>query len=219
VKRNADEVMEKFDTIVNDLPVKLKETILKNFEVQGAIPLTVEGMNSIISSLEESIISRLRTMLPHNEVLLVETDAIPNSNNSDFSTWWWGQPQQRAHMVPANWRLPTCSVQTAWGLWFYGNKAERIQPYKFLKGFDLIRPTDKVSLSRLKKVMTALIDICRDNNKLTCQENPSEMEPRHSDELISFAFPILCKCSNDDVRLMRMWELQYNTVYHWFLRS
>jgi hypothetical protein len=33
VKRNADEVMEKFDTIVNDLPVKLKETILKNFEV------------------------------------------------------------------------------------------------------------------------------------------------------------------------------------------
>jgi hypothetical protein len=131
----------------------------------------------------------------------------PHEEPSRFS---WGS---RLHPVPEGFRFPKCDVLKMWELWFFGNPAHRIAPYKTFKTYDLLK-ADHTLLSKAALVMTFLQSLC-DDNLLPRDYNSCMIQSRQIFGtaflgLLSLAFP-------DDTELeqdrRRPGSLSYVTFY------
>ena len=65
---------------------------------------------------------------------------LPSSNENENSTLnlhYWpsspSRPQAEYHVLPIDYKLPSCDIKTALQLWFMGNAAQKIRPLRSLK--------------------------------------------------------------------------------------
>jgi hypothetical protein len=63
------------------------------------------------------------------------------------------------HMVPQGWILPSTNIMDTWRLWYFGNVAEKIQPYRFLKNNGLTSEAQGVLCSTMKYVIHAIVEV------------------------------------------------------------
>jgi hypothetical protein len=149
-KDNTQDIIK----IVEDMPTKITEELLKRFEVNGAHQLMEHRVQEMIEKSNESM----------RDVLLKEIRAIQVNCNQEARTpqssaaeewpggelidgtmqWVW---RGRIHMVPEGWCLPKGNVSMLFNLWVNGNPAMQLRPYRFLKGYDLQATANSPALS------------------------------------------------------------------------
>ncbi len=148
-------ILHRLDVLENEyaIPEELTRCLLCRFEVNGAQPLLESRVQDMITnannSLRDVLLAEIRssrgTALLDRDVC--QGGADPESIRWPAGTlvdghmqWTWGG---RMHMVPRGWCLPKGTVSMLFNLWVNGNPAMQIQPYRFLKGWDLVATEDK----------------------------------------------------------------------------
>ena len=223
---HKEDVINAVKVVSEDMPLKFKETLLENFQVEGVAPMTRDQVSGIVAQH----CGRLGAQI---EVLRGEIRGAPFGNNnqivnnpeminggvppSEFRTFLWGG---RIHMVPEEFELASCSVYTIWSLWFRGNPASGIQPYKRLQAFDLKRNVDKVNLTRIRKVISALEQIIYEpeHGILAVDRAIASLSPAEDNDVFNRSFVILCKSlydveDEDALKRLRIADKNYNTIY------
>ena len=111
-----------FHDEIKRIPEAVTTGVLNQCEVNGAILLTEQRMNGIVSLLRVEI----RAMREEVRAPCPSNDAVPTMEQRPSHTWSWGG---RLHMVPQDFRLPKVNTSTLWNLYWGGRAADRIGPF------------------------------------------------------------------------------------------
>lgn len=229
IKTHKEDIIDVVKDVARELPVALKSTMLENFQVEGAVPITRDEVSVMFSSfadrvtgqvvgrVDERLLLRLGVPVENNHQNINPEMAENNVSPEGFRSFVWGG---RIHMVPENFVLAPCPVYTVWMLWYKGNPHNRIQPYKNLQAFDLVKRVDKVNLTRIRKVMAALESIMfnPDFNILGNTRRIADLIPSEANDAFNRAFVILCKSlyhteSEEALVSLRINDKSFNTIY------
>jgi hypothetical protein len=208
-------IMQRLD----ELPDRLKEQMLENFAINGAIPITRDQVSELLSGLQANLIQQMErhaATWQARAASVVDPAPISGTNAQVlYSTWCWGGG---IHLVPEGWRFPRCATNLLWDLWWSGNPAEKICPYRMIKPCDLCA-ADGVLLSKAKKVMNALLDYA---GKTRIQV--AQMCLHDRDELFASSFVGLFAAATNHMVLeefdkRRVGSLSYVTLYDYLNRN
>jgi len=102
---------------------------------------------------------------------------------------YWRGVDDHVHVVPYGFRFPSYTCFVMWQLWFFGNAAENICPYKSVnRKFDLTTGICKTNQSRTKGIMNKLVKIAINGGKI--QRSSDITQDNHS-EVFDYAYPLL----------------------------
>jgi hypothetical protein len=117
--------------------------------------------------------------------------------------------------------MPECSVKTLWDLWHFGHCERRIQPYKHLKGFDLLTRAGRSELSKARAVVTSIYTVAIEkglrvgaSSHASLSEFVSSGSVSDSDTLFNAAFTALVGLLYPNRSTDRVGEIRFNTVYN-----
>lgn len=134
---------------INTLPTQIKECILENFQVNGAVQLTVSQVETMLGPIRDALLENNRLAREqHNQSTVAE------ANHSNNGNWTWNG---QLHPVPKDFRFPKTNLRCMWENWWEGNASKNYQPLKQLKCFDLAAKSDRQLLSKARYVMKTLI--------------------------------------------------------------
>jgi hypothetical protein len=207
------------DTWMRDsLPREVSECILSNFDINGALPLTRQDVKALMESLEARILLALKDTSTHP----YQQPSMPSQQNAiacepGNMSWTWGG---RIHMVPEGFRFPhqNIHVKALWDLWWFGNKAQRIAPYRLLKSFDFVASADKNYFSKAKNVVQALIDRATQLG-LTNHQSLAALDIAEMDEIFKKSFLSLVSSVGTNISApdgessSRIGDISYLTLY------
>jgi len=151
-----DQIIVKLDA----LPDLIKENLLRNFQINGVLPISREDVQSMIALSTETVLSAIQSSISANNEAIRTMNNNNNASNSatdnitDFQLFQWGG---RFHHVPEGFEFPKVTAFHLWNLWFNGNRQQRIAPYRKLEPYDLTDRKNKHLLSRGKMVMKKII--------------------------------------------------------------
>jgi len=150
-------------------PQDMCDAILGQLQVNGAVPITAQQITGMFDTFRAEndkfrteLLSRLETRpqaergagpIPSAPNNLPATNTTIELDGHTFSMWTWGS---RLHPVPQNWVFPICTTSVLWDLWLDGKRNDGIQPFSFLKNFDL-NAINYVRLSKARTVMEHVI--------------------------------------------------------------
>jgi hypothetical protein len=169
VETNARNTMDRFTQVVASLPQSLGDYILQNCEVGGAVPVTADHVTRMFLEMRESLTDQIRASIaaaiavpqplapqPAQVMDIDQTD--PFSEMLEGSRWkrfhWGGKfrpvPQQ-------GFSLKTMNLKALWDLWFFGDQAEGIRPYKHFEKSDLPVSAEQTKLSKGRMMIAQVI--------------------------------------------------------------
>ncbi|CAK4734512.1 unnamed protein product, partial [Aphanomyces euteiches] len=128
--------------MLNKLPKLLCDAVLSNFDVNGAVPLTREYLDTCLENLRESMSTKGQACI------VPEQPAI--STGATVATFTW---VGRLHPVQADFEIPKCKVYSLWCMWFEGIPASNIGTLRKLRSLDLQKRGDAAKLSKARKVI------------------------------------------------------------------
>ena len=139
-----------------ELPAELVSVMLARFSINGAIPVTIDDIKTLLNNAVNQMRAELRDAIPPTATAaslpspnqLLDIDADPR-----FQLWTW---KGRMHMVPEGWLFPSTDVKTTWNLWHYGHMEARIRPLRHLKKVDLQGSAQITLWSKTNGVMAAV---------------------------------------------------------------
>jgi hypothetical protein len=136
-----------------ELPAELVNVMMGRFSINGAIPVTIDDIKTLLNNAVNQMRTELRDAIPTTVVSspigqLTNIDADPR-----FQLWTW---KGRMHMVPEGWQFPSTDVKATWNLWYYGHVQDRIRPLRYLKKADLQGSTQITQWSKTNGVMAAI---------------------------------------------------------------
>lgn len=119
---------------------------MKNVVVEGAVPITIDGVHNAIKSIlgdDNGPISRLteavQQMLGVQTVPRHDEEQSPPLNVDDCPMYSWNGFDGKFYVPYPGWSWPQAlSTSIIWGLWFFGNRRngiEPIGPYKNIRLF------------------------------------------------------------------------------------
>ena len=157
-------VEERLLSKLGALPIVLRDELLASLEINGAVPITALQITGLIDNLRTELTSAFaaRPAAPSAPTFVARN--VPSASGSvvvdghEYSMWCWGG---RFHPVPQGWEFPVCATSVFWDLWLDGKRDHCIQPYRFLKTFDV----DKVQGSRLSRARTVVKHIIAQTHK------------------------------------------------------
>jgi hypothetical protein len=142
------------------LPGQVKEVLLDNFSIHGALPLTQDFMREMMNATIAQIRTEIRDKQAADTAGAAQSSLIPAFLDSRFHLWMWGG---RMHMVPQGWTLSSSvNVKDTWNLWHFGHLADRIGPLRGLKKFDLTTNAQVTLWSKTRGVMQAIAQMMVD---------------------------------------------------------
>ena len=151
-----DQIIVKLDA----LPDVIKESLLRNFQINGVLPISREDVQGMILLSTETVLAAIQSSISANNDAIramstTSTTAETNLNNDrNFELFHWGG---QFHHVPQGFEFPKVTAFQLWNLWFSGNRIERIPPYHNIRPYDLMDKKNKHLLSRGKMVMNKII--------------------------------------------------------------
>ncbi len=191
---------------LEQLPLALRETMLENFVVEGAVPITRADMEKQFKLLSAELLATISTRLG----ALPSLPSSPQETNTEqprnfhWQTWLWGG-LLRQRIVPEGWKLPRVSFRDFYLLWYFGNEDTRIGPLCQLHESDLSKP-DRTQLSRCRGVIKAL-------EEQEARLNDSGLDKLTRAQLFDDAFDRLV-CRIYGKQNTRCHELQVSTLYN-----
>eukprot|EP00602_Paraphysomonas_sp_CaronLab_P013122 CAMPEP_0185042226 /NCGR_PEP_ID=MMETSP1103-20130426/42225_1 /TAXON_ID=36769 /ORGANISM="Paraphysomonas bandaiensis, Strain Caron Lab Isolate" /LENGTH=523 /DNA_ID=CAMNT_0027582255 /DNA_START=1070 /DNA_END=2638 /DNA_ORIENTATION=+ len=197
VCQRLDRVESRFDTFENkmnsrfdEMPSKISDNLLNNFEINGAIPLTTSFIGDAISKLRVELVNDLGGGHRGREAPFQSSEASRQQGpDIDGMTYPWGGG---IHPVPEGFRFPVGNVRTLWDLWWDGQQAQGIGPYKYIKGVDLVNRKDKCNLTKFSKIMEALTATASTLGLIGPTRRISGMTVSERDDLFGKSYTKLC---------------------------
>mmetsp|Transcript_17078 Transcript_17078/g.28521 ORF Transcript_17078/g.28521 Transcript_17078/m.28521 type:complete len:735 (+) Transcript_17078:98-2302(+) len=168
---------QELNTLVRtELPRQIADNITSTFEINGAIALTAENARHVFTDLISQPEGPIQQLLEGQRALMQATSSDDSNNNhhatattttaensSDHPNYnhlhrW--PASQEFHKVPQNFKWPSDTPHAMWQLWFRGNPAQRIGPYKSISPrFDLPNKICKCRQAKTARVLNALVNI------------------------------------------------------------
>jgi len=169
---SRDQVLQELRNTLEDLPVQVKNIILQNFQVHGALPVTMADIKASLAQAASRIIGEIHISRTNNPLPTItiqpNSPVIANNNGTindlHFHHWDWNG--WMAQMVPEGFTIPKHSVAMMWTRWHHGDATHNIGPYKKLEPFNLTRRGDRINLTRLRMVMRHLEHLAREHGQL-----------------------------------------------------
>lgn len=225
VRRNYDEMMGFLTTQFDINPKRVGDWLLQTLDINGAVAVTRADLEGLFASFRQDLLQRLNAQQSLQQVPVLPAEVVSNRSltGGEWRTWTWGG---KLHPVPEDFIWPTITVKLMWDLWHFGNREEQICPYKRLNNYDLKQQTQKVSLSKAKRVMHELDIIAADigcirNNANTLVNDAHRVSQAisayvHASELTDAIFNAVWVGAIEKFNLgnsTRLTEMQYNTLY------
>lgn len=215
-KRRFEELQ---NTMREELPKLLKTDLLESFSINGSVPVTMEAMKVVVDSRISQMEARLLQCYSMPQPSVAENTSEANNSQLGhlFDTWSWGG---RIQMVPEGFSMPECSVKALWDLWHFGHRERRIQPYKFLRGWNLSTNNDRSELSKGRAVIQAMyhcaisMGIVHNTTLPDMSEWVSSLSTGESDALFDRAYAKLVSDIYPNRSNLRIGELRFNTLYN-----
>ena len=127
VLSTSEKLGETFNSLAQGIPKALEEMLLSKFEVNGAIPLTKDDINNMLSKHQASILEEIRSM--NQSVANTGTQPEQQTLESHGTVYHYGGG---FHMVPEDFVFPTSSCKNMWFRWHIGQDIHNIGPFRKL---------------------------------------------------------------------------------------
>jgi len=131
-RQKVGSMEENIGTAIDNLPEKLKQTILDNFQVDGAIPITSSQIHDMFNNFRDDMVRAIAANgEAQNRNRNDDGDRNPNlgGDMGGYRMWMWGG---RLHPCPEDFEFPICNVKVLWDLWYSGRPCDNVQPYRFI---------------------------------------------------------------------------------------
>lgn len=232
---------------IGEQPEEIKRMLLEHFEVNGAQPLLESRVRDLIensnNNLRDLLLAEIRQLrvgsgpVEGSTPVDAASEDWPRGSLVDgYMTWMWGG---RHHMVPEGWNLPKGNVSSLFNLWVNGNQAMHIQPYRFLRGFDLVA-TEKHAgkfvplvwtlemreemlkelssswrsyLSQARGVMIVIADACKMNFQQLAALSATEREEKYLEAFQSVVKRLHPDLSDEQLDRKRVADNAWTTVF------
>ena len=143
------------ETMTDTLPREIARRVVAdeiriNFIIDGVVPLTTRDLHSAITNLHEKFEQAIRA----SHAIVLSAATAPSDleigrqdrPRSEFERFNWGDGLIN-HAVPMGWSFPNRATPKAlWDLWYFGNQAERIGPYRHISRKHHLLPLQKDKL-------------------------------------------------------------------------
>lgn len=211
VASNINQFKEEILSQCLQLPKSLTETLLAKFEINGAIPVTMDALSEYMNKIVKELKQSIGTINQTTPITNSDTNLAPPK----FNFFSWGLPGQQAklHMVPEKWTLPTTNMKNIWNLWWFGHLTDKIQPYRFLQRDDLVKQSQYTQLSKLKRVINSIELIARNKQFIEQDKQFSDLNKQQSNEIFEKSFTELLKQLYTTETTGRIAELSFATIY------
>jgi hypothetical protein len=217
------EILKQF----NELPELLTDKILSNVQVNGAVPVTMDSLKTVLdkvmTDMKQTIYSVSNSNSNVNSVSSNYNSTLDISNSvavqpvMSFQSWMWkGSEEKQAilHMVPEKWTLPIGNIKYIWNLWWFGHIADKIQPLRFLKSNDLMNSAQTTQHSKFKKVMAAIEAIARERRYIQDNERFDKLTKEKCNEIFDKSYEdLLNQILDSKEREGRITQLSIATIY------
>jgi hypothetical protein len=190
---------------IQSLPTSVCDEVLKHCSVNGAVPISADQVTTMMTNMQVQLLVNIRKEMQTFAVaagLSVQSDHCEMQNRStseqqsNFQFWTWGGA---LHVVPESFRFPLCNTRTLWDLWWKGNIAARIGPYRHIKKRDLCVKTDVGYMSKGYFVIEQILKRCN-----TSTTRVSDLSTSETDKLFSEGFNNLTTVIFPDVSVERL---------------
>lgn len=196
----------------NQMGRDVTQTILNNCQVNGAVPITHQQVESMLLTLQQN----LSTVFSQSVNQAVREETQIGTENQPFTIYTWGG---RLHPVPEGFRFPSRNIhlRVLWDLWWIGNPALRIGPYRKIHSYDLQVKADKAALSKASFVIHQLLELFNDD-LTNSNRNLSQFSIKQLDETFKVVFPkfmnqIYPNKSEEEIDLLQKSDSSYITLY------
>jgi len=205
--QRINELKGQINSVHQELPQTIVDLLLQRFQINGAIPISITEIRSLInemlSSQYQTITHSLATITAQQSSMIqrIENGGLNNNqsvnpSNGDSQArmtagnlFRWIGIDELFHRVPHGFKFPSYTCYTMWNLWFFGNANENICAYKAIsREHDLETKACKTNQTRAKTVINKLVSIAINNNKIT---RASAITTINSVEIFNFSYPIL----------------------------
>jgi hypothetical protein len=212
-----------------ELPKNLHDKIANNFEINGAVAVTMDGVRELLHDTfnRGSPSASIQQLLDGQAALLraaqnpqQQTLTTSDGNTEDIIMGdsiqlcsgilrtWPGSPL--LHRVPHGFKWPSETTYVMWNLWFFGNPSMKISPYKFISAkIDLPLKTCKTNRAKTFQVIKSLTDIAIEKGRLTRME---DVNTSNSQDIFDFSYPILLGNLYADSMSHQAIHLNINTI-------
>jgi hypothetical protein len=203
--------------LVNSFTHELSDHLLSHFQINGAVPITHEDLKSTETTIMDALKELITKTFTNENTHEVGSPRAVEDAQAKFNVWYWSGAY---HMVPEGFRFPSRNVHVKilWDLWWSGNRAENIGPYKNLASRDVADENDKTYLSRARRVVTAVVEEAERLN-ITTEQSIRKMNERERDKVFETAFYSLLTrlyppgTTAEDLDKKRVGDLSYLSIY------
>ena len=190
---NDQQLAQKMEQLPERLSTMMEEIIERNGIRSGNI--TYDTMMKGVKELLES-------HMPNDKGKEKETS---ERTPVEAVMHYWGSG---FHRVPEDFKFPQVTVKGLWMLWWEGNVAQKISPYRFLTSDDVAKP-ERRKLSDIRCVAKYLVKKCTETRGVTLQEIATYDTQTLCDAFHEIA-DSMPRC--DKKRTVRWSEWQYTTA-------
>jgi hypothetical protein len=208
---------------IAEVPSKLCNTLLEQFQVNGAIPITTTKMQQMRQSMKEEFILEMHKNAAQGDHTGRPHQAVTPAVREKLSMWY--HPARGKFLkVPPNFEFPRAlTMKPCWDLYLHGNQSLRIRPFHMLENDDMCTHSDKCRLSNMKVVCRFILQQhlvgTPDNNSCNRTLHASELMhtgTENTDEIFAKAWPMAAaKISDSKTRRIKIrGDLVMTTVYN-----
>ena len=213
-RQKVGSMEENIGTAIDNLPEKLKQTILDNFQVDGAIPITSSQIHDMFNNFRDEMVRAIAENGEAQNRNRNDDDRNPNLGGDHllggYRMWMWGG---RLHPCPEDFEFPICNVKVLWDLWYSGRPCDNVQPYRFIstKCGDLSTKLMRGRFSKATFVMNELSHghTAADIANLTINDRDKLFE----DSFMRLFYLIYPEKTEEYFDNHRVGDLQYVTMY------
>ena len=122
--------------------------------------------------------------------------------------------------VPSHFEMKTVKPMMLWALWYFGDAARNVKPYRVINGDEIIDKNTKTQLSRARRVIHCLEDIAIAERFITHKQRLLTLEYRDSIEVFHKCFEVLVR--NDSLSTSnskRPAELSFCSIYEKYVKK
>lgn len=240
LKENLRGELETFFSHVDDrldeMPQKLMTMLMDNFQIDNVAPITSQQVQQMIDrngekiTLEvrtsceramQAVLAQLQTVTPAALEEVSAGSATARASNgplmdSDISSRFQTFAGNGClRMVPVGFVFPTYAVKPMWDLWWFGDEASRIQPYRFLHTkfrSNLESKAQRGLVSKAARVVEEIVKRVPPNSDGTPSKAINEMSKAESDAAFKLGFSKLMTTLYGDNQVNRAGDKYYTTV-------
>lgn len=161
LQSNSHALEETIKGSIEALPSSLGSYLLRNFQIEGAVPITIDQFHRFREELRSDVSNEIRKVLK-DERLQERPNLEENARLSaqfPYESFCWGG---RFHPVPEDFKFQKLNLRTLWNLWHNGNSSLKIAPYKHIsQKFDLKTEKERNLFSKAKGCIEMIYSSCK----------------------------------------------------------